>query len=99
MPSHLPSYYAPKIVKRAILDSALLLDDWSERPLVGRDLDAFRHRWHLTTPEFYVAFGVATQFKASTLLRSSEVVPYELEMLARLYALNPGPASCAVEAA
>lgn len=92
MPSHPRRDYAPTIAKNAILKHTLLVDDWSERPLAGRDLDTFRHRWHLTTPEFYVAFGIANQFKAAALLRSSEVVPYELEMLARLYTLNPGPA-------
>lgn len=92
MPSHPRRYYAPTILVGAPLEESRLTHDWSERLLVGRDLDAFRKQWHLTTPEFYVAFGLANQQQAAELLRSSAVVRYELEMLARLYALNPGPA-------
>lgn len=92
MPSHPRRSYAPQITKGTVLKDSVLVEDWSERPLVGRDLDAFRHRWHLTTPEFFVAFGIPSQYLATALLRSSAVVPYDLELLARLYALSPGPA-------
>lgn len=64
----------------------------SQRPLVGRDIEAFRMRHQLdrSTSATALAFTAASQYNKKSLEPGS--LPYDLELLIRLYDTHPGPA-------
>lgn len=63
-----------------------------QRPLVGRDIEAFRFRHQLdrSTAATALAFTSAIQYNKKGLEQGS--LPHELELLIRLYDAHPGPA-------
>lgn len=82
----------PTIKKEMELEHTDLLKPWTDRPFTGRDLDVLSKRFGLTASEFASALGLQNRFQFTVLLRSSRVVPFDVEMLARLYEMSPTPA-------
>lgn len=82
----------PTIKKDMEIDHAELLKPWSERPLTGRDVDTLCKRFELNASEFASALGLQNRFAFAKLLRSSKVIPFDVEMLCRLYDESPSPA-------
>lgn len=82
----------PTIKKDMELDHSELLKPWSERPLTGRDVDTLCKRFELNASEFASALGLQNRFAFAQLLRSSKVIPFDVEMLCRLYDESPSPA-------
>ncbi|OUM00700.1 hypothetical protein [Variovorax sp. JS1663] len=82
----------PAIKKDMEIDHAELLKPWSERPLTGRDVDTLCKRFDLNSTEFAAALGLQNRFAFAKLLRSSKVIPFDVEMLCRLYDESPSPA-------
>lgn len=82
----------PKIKKGRMLQEVDMRKDWSARPLTGRDLDALGRRFRLNSSEFSSALGLQNRFQFVSLIRTAAVVPFDVEMLARLYEMSPSPA-------
>ncbi|KWT65023.1 MULTISPECIES: hypothetical protein [unclassified Variovorax] len=82
----------PTIKKDMEIDHSELLKPWSERPLTGRDVDTLCKRFDLNASEFASALGLQNRFAFAKLLRSSKVIPFDVEMLCRLYDESPSPA-------
>lgn len=82
----------PTIKKDMELEHTELLKPWTERPFTGRDLDVLSKRFGLNAAEFAAALGLQNRFMFTVLLRSSRVVPFDVEVLARLYEISPSPA-------
>lgn len=82
----------PTIKKEMELEHTELLKPWTDRPFTGRDLDVLSKRFGLNSSEFASALGLQNRFAFTVLLRSSRVVPFDVELLARLYELSPSPA-------
>lgn len=82
----------PTIKKDMELEHAELLKPWTERPFTGRDVDALCKSFDLNASEFASALGLQNRFAFSKLLRSTRVVPFDVEMLCRLYEESPSPA-------
>lgn len=82
----------PTIKKDMEIDHAELLKPWTERPLTGRDVDTLCKRFELNAAEFASALGLQNRFAFAKLLRSSKVIPFDVEMLCRLYDESPSPA-------
>lgn len=82
----------PTIKKDMEIDHSELLKPWTDRPFTGRDLDILGKRFGLNAAEFASALGLQNRFAFTVLLRSSKVVPFDVELLARLYEISPSPA-------
>lgn len=82
----------PVLKKGMHLDESRIGTSWDERPLTGRDLDVLCRQFLLTPSEFASALGLQNRFQFTQLLKRAEVVPYDVEMLARLYVMSPSPA-------
>jgi hypothetical protein len=82
----------PTIKKDMEIDHSELLKPWSERPLTGLDVDTLCKRFDLNASEFASALGLQNRFAFAKLLRSSKVIPFDVEMLCRLYDESPSPA-------
>lgn len=82
----------PVLKKGMELEESRMGDSWDERPLTGRDLDVLCRRFLLNPSEFASALGLQNRFQFTKLLKRAEVVPYDVEMLARLYIKSPSPA-------
>jgi len=82
----------PTIKKDMVIEHTELLKPWSERPFTGRDLDVLSKRYGLNAAEFSAALGLQNRFQFTKLLRTSRVVPFDVEVLARLYESSPSPA-------
>ena len=82
----------PTIKKDMEVDHVELLKPWSERPLTGLDVDTLCKRFDLNASEFAAALGLQNRFEFAKMLRSSKVVPFDVEMLCRLYDESPSPA-------
>jgi len=81
----------PTIKKDMELEDRELLKPCTERPYTGRDVDALCKRFDLNATEFAAALGLQNRFQFAKLLRSSRVVPFDVEMLCRLYDESPSP--------
>lgn len=82
----------PTIKKDMELEDTELLKPLTERPFTGRDVDALCKSFDLNASEFASALGLQNRFAFSKLLRSTRVVPFDVEMLCRLYEESPSPA-------
>ena len=82
----------PVVKKDMVLDEPTIRKDWSERPLTGRDLDTLCKRFRLNPSEFASALGLQNRFEFVKLLKTAKVIPFDVEMLARLYDISPTPA-------
>ncbi|MBS0454166.1 MAG: hypothetical protein JSS14_22930 [Proteobacteria bacterium] len=91
-PPRMPRPGLPIIKKDMELDEAMMRKDWSERPLTGRDLDTLCRRFRLNPSEFASALGLQNRFEFMKLLKTARVLPFDVEMLARLYEMSPSPA-------
>lgn len=83
---------APMVKKGDALTNQALLQNWRKRPMVGRDLHAISKELGLTAAEFGTALGIANDHNLSLLMKSNEVLAYDVEMLARIYVSYPSPA-------
>lgn len=82
----------PEIKKGRVLSESEMRRDWTERPLTGRDLDTLCRRFGLNSSEFSAQLGLQNRFQFVNLIKTAEVVPFDVEMLARLYEMSPSPA-------
>jgi flagellar biosynthesis GTPase FlhF len=82
----------PEIKKGRVLPEEEMRKDWTERPLTGRDLDTLCRRFGLNSSEFSAQLGLQNRFQFVNLIRTAEVVPFDVEILARLYEMSPSPA-------
>ncbi|TAL65688.1 MAG: hypothetical protein EPN79_10940 [Burkholderiaceae bacterium] len=87
-----PRAGTPLIKKDMVLGNEALKAPWSMRPLTGADLDALGKRFGLNASEFSSALGLQNRFAFTVLLRTSKVIPFDVEVLARLYEMSPTPA-------
>ena len=91
-PPRMPRPGLPIIKKDMELDEAMMRKDWSERPLTGRDLATLVNRIRISHSEFASAMGLQNRFAFMKLLKTAKVLPFDVEMLARLYDMSPAPA-------
>ena len=81
----------PKILKETHLDDQNMLLPLNERPLTGRDLATLSRKFELTVSEFGAALGIQNDYTLAKTMKNPTVVPFDVEMLARMYMDHPSP--------
>ncbi|MES2977732.1 MAG: hypothetical protein V4731_04855 [Pseudomonadota bacterium] len=86
------SIKGPLIKEGALLSAQVEARDSANRPMVWRDLPMFATKYHRTAVDMMYDLGLNTPYFYQQAVKSHGVVPFDLELLVRIY--DRSPSSC-----
>lgn len=82
----------PKILKDDVMTAEEMLQGFGDRPLTGRDLSEFAKDLGIPSSELGAALGIQNDYNLAKMMKGATVVPFEVEVLVRIYLEHPSPA-------
>ncbi len=82
-----------KILPETMLPSTMVRLTYSDRPVIWKDLEDFGARHNRTSADIVYDLAMQSKYNYIESVRKPTVVPFDLELLARLYDISPSSVS------